>query len=164
MPFRRVTALGALAATMGLGLATAGGGAAQQPSKTALFAHLRGANEVDARGRRGAGDGDGRGAFAAVVKNGRHFCFSLTVTAIGTPVGAHIHRGRAGRNGPIVVAFTHPTAGDPGISGGCGDIDPAVLRAIRRRPGNYYVNVHTRGRPGGSIRGQLFKATSRQDR
>jgi hypothetical protein len=36
-------------------------------------------------------------------------------------------------------------------------VDDAVLSAILRRPGRYYVNVHTAAFGGGAVRGQLFR-------
>jgi hypothetical protein len=38
---------------------------------------------------------------------------------------------------------------------GCVDVDRDLLNAIRKRPEQYYVNVHTREFPEGAVRGQL---------
>jgi hypothetical protein len=120
----------------------------------ALFAVLTGRNEVDANGRRGAGDPDGRGSFTAIV-DGDQLCFGITVTNLDQPAAAHIHKARRNQNGPIVVPLTQPTDGDPGASSGCVDVDPAVAQAILKNPHKYYANVHTAAFPDGAVRGQL---------
>jgi hypothetical protein len=40
-------------------------------------------------------------------------------------------------------------------SSSCHDVEPALSRAILRRPNDFYVNVHTTEFPGGAIREQL---------
>ena len=55
------------------------------------------------------------------------------------------------------MPLEHPGEGDPGASAGCVTVDDPVLDAILRRPGRYYVNVHTAAFGGGAIRGQLFR-------
>jgi hypothetical protein len=122
----------------------------------ALFAVLTGRNEVDADGRRGAGDPDGRGSFTAIV-DGDQLCFGITVKNLDPPVAAHIHKGRPNRNGPVVVPLTQPSSGDPGASSGCVTVEAALARAILRHPRQYYANIHTGPFPGGAVRGQLFR-------
>jgi hypothetical protein len=114
-----------------------------------LHADLNGQNEV------GPGDRNGGGSFAAVIDE-NELCYGLAVRDIQDPIFAHIHRGRAGTNGDIVVTLRHPRNGDPGASSGCVTLRPELRRSIRRRPSRFYVNVHTRRYPDGAIRGQLF--------
>ncbi|MBD0282161.1 MAG: CHRD domain-containing protein [Thermoleophilaceae bacterium] len=120
-----------------------------------LFAALNGQNEISEEGRRGVGDRNGGGSFSAVIK-GRQLCYGLAVRDIEEPIAAHIHRGGRNVNGPIVVTLRHPQTGDPGASSACTALRSALIRAIRRRPGRYYVNVHNDDFPNGAIRGQLF--------
>jgi hypothetical protein len=127
-------------------------------SDAPLFASPRGQNEIpDA-------DPDGRGGFTAII-DGNQFCYGLTVTNLdhppGTPpvlTGAHIHRGNAGENGPVVIGLTPPAPGDPGTSSDCVTADPALLQENARRPAQFYVNVHTSAFPGGAIRDQLTRS------
>ena len=114
-----------------------------------LFAALSGANEVP------DGDRNGGGSFTAVIK-GRQMCFGLAVKNIDDPVAAHIHKGRKGVNGDIVVTLVPPEDGDPGASSGCTTLTRKLVRAIRKNPRRYYVNVHTEDFPDGAVRGQLF--------
>ena len=124
-------------------------------AKKPLFAALNGQNEIGEDGRRGAGDRNGGGSFSAVIK-GDELCYGLAVRDIRDPVAAHIHRGRRNQNGPIVVPLTHPESGNPGASSDWAELSSSLIRAIRRNPGRYYVNVHTSDFPDGAIRGQLF--------
>jgi hypothetical protein len=130
------------------------GGARRELGRTFTTA-LSGAQECSGTGACGVGDTDGAGN--AVVRfraEEAQVCFRITVQNIGLPsVGAHIHRGAAGANGPIVVGFRAPDAS--GSSSGCVTADRAVMDAILAGPTGYYVNVHTTDFPGGAIRGQL---------
>ena len=120
------------------------------PSDSPLFASPTGQREIpDA-------DPDGRGGFTAII-DGNQFCYGLTVTNIDPPTGAHIHRGNAGENGPVVIPLTPPSSGDPGASSECTTADPALLAEIARRPAQFYVNVHTGTFPGGAVRDQLTR-------
>jgi hypothetical protein len=122
----------------------------------ALFAVLKGRNEVDANGRRGAGDPDGRGSFTAIV-DGDQLCFGITVTNLDAPTAAHIHLGRSNVNGGVVVPLTQPATGDPGASSGCVTVATTLAQAILKNPHKYYANVHTAAFPNGAARGQLSR-------
>ncbi len=126
---------------------------------TPFVARLLGANEVP------AADPDGVGGAAVTFDilnsvdpvGGAQACWDLSYANItGTPAAAHIHRGLAGANGPVVVPLFTATAPLGASSGtGCIDIAPALATEIMTTPSNFYVNVHTTDFPGGSIRGQL---------
>jgi hypothetical protein len=134
-----VAAVGLLAVTL-IGVVGAGAqGGGQQASSKALFAVLTGAKEPD------GGDPNGRGSFTAIVDKN-----------IEDPGAAHIHRGRSGVAGDIVVPLQQPSSGDPGASSECIRVQRSVAQAILANPNRYYVNVHTAGLPDGAIRGQLF--------
>lgn len=83
--------------------------------------------------------------------------------APGSVVGAHIHEGVAGVNGPIRVD-TGITAANPGaIVNGTFSVSrtvtstPAIIQAIIANPAGWYFNVHTILNPGGAVRGQLVR-------
>lgn len=113
----------------------------------ALSAALTGDAEVQ------PGDPDGFG-FARVTLDLTTFqlCYQLSAANVGTPVAAHIHRGAAGTNGPVVVPFEAPSTG---MSRGCVAVTPNLAVAIAADPAGYYVNVHTAEYPAGAVRGQL---------
>jgi len=120
-----------------------------------LFAVLDGGNEISPEGKALAGDPDGFGSATVLLAGPRKICYGLTVASIGTPVGAHIHVGRAGENGPVVVPLVNPAKGAAGASSGCVRVDRELVKAIHAHPKNYYVNVHTEAFPAGAVRGQL---------
>jgi hypothetical protein len=149
---RRQMTLGAITA-VGLVLGVAAPVGAQGADR-AFFAVLTGAKEVDVTGAHN-GDPNGRGSFSATL-DGRRLCYGLTVKNINDPVAAHIHRGGKDVAGPVVQPLEQPSTGDPGASSACVRLSRSLTRALKRSPGNFYVNVHTADLPNGAIRGQLF--------
>ena len=105
-------------------------------------------------------------AFRLVVQNG------VGVTA------SHLHCGRAGQNGPIVVALSAPnaegqdvngvlaegTATNANIAETASDCEALIGRPIRNiaaltsaaAEGLIYANVHTVNNPAGELRGQVI--------
>jgi CHRD domain len=140
-------AAGVLAVAL-IGVVGAGAQGGGQESK-ALLAVLTGAKEPE------GGDPNGRGSFTAIV-DGNRLCYGLTNRNIEDPAAAHIHRGRSGVAGDIVVPLEQPSSGDPGASSDCVRVARSASRAILQNPNRYYVNVHTAGFPDGAIRGQLL--------
>ena len=144
--------LGAVAALAVAGVAAAQGDRSSDP----LFAVLDGGYEVSTEGNMaGAGDKDGFGSATVLIKGNRQICFGMTVASISQPVAAHIHRGRAGENGPVVIPLLQPKRGDADASSGCVRASRALVADIQAHPKGYYVNVHTKDFPAGAIRGQL---------
>jgi CHRD domain len=133
------------------GLLVLGAAATASAQDAQLFAVLSGGNEVSASGQAAAGDPDGTGSATVNVVAADQLCFAILVNNIDPPTFAHIHQGRAGVNGPIVVNLSPPN------SAGCvPGLDPALVEGIRRTPSEFYVNVHTGPFPAGAVRGQLF--------
>jgi aldose sugar dehydrogenase len=118
-----------------------------------LKATLTGQAEVP-----GPGDPDGNGAANVLLnREANQICFSIVVSDIELPAAAaHIHTGKAGVAGPVVVPLTPPD--ESGVSSGCvSEVDPALIEAIIAKPASYYVNVHTTDFAAGAVRGQLSK-------
>jgi hypothetical protein len=135
--------IGLAAATLPASVAVAGDGG--RPFAT----DLTGAQEVN------GGDPDGTGTAALRVNVGqRRICYRLSVDGLDPVVGAHIHLGPAGVNGPIVVELAAPVTGS---SADCAVVDRDLARDIVRNPENYYVNVHTTAFQNGAVRGQLSR-------
>lgn len=102
-----------------------------------------------------AGDPDGSGTATFTLNSGQGtIAYTLTVRNIDAATAAHIHIAPAGSAGPVVVGLTAPTNG---TSSGVAQVDREVIKAIRKNPSAYYVNVHNATYPGGAVRGQLSK-------
>lgn len=95
------------------------------------------------------GDRDGSGT-AEIKITGRRVCWEIKVSRVQTIMAAHIHKGRPGVAGPVVVPF-----GKVFKAKGCTTTTAAIAAAIQRTPSAYYVNVHNAKFPGGALRGQL---------
>jgi ribosomal protein L24E len=99
------------------------------------------------------GDTDASG-FANLDFTDDEVCWNIKVNNLDTPAtAAHIHRGNAGVNGPVVITLKTPDAN--GTSAGCADLDPALAKEILANPQGFYVNVHNAGFTNGAARGQL---------
>jgi CHRD domain len=115
---------------------------------SALEANMTGKKEVP-------GDGDRNGKGSAEVEVFRSkVCYTLTVERIRPATAAHIHEGRRGVAGGIVVELKPPRDGS---SRGCEDISRALSRDLREHPRAFYVNVHNNQFPDGAVRGQLHR-------
>ena len=118
-----------------------------------LKAELTGAAEVP-----GPGDEDGAGTARLRLNQGqRRICYTITVTGIEPAVAAHIHAGDATVAGPIVVTLVPPDAVTGTVQACATGVERSLIKAIRKHPADYYVNVHTVDFPAGAIRGQLAK-------
>jgi hypothetical protein len=80
----------------------------------------------------------------------RQACWTISVKGTGTPFSAHVHRGRPGKNGPVVIPL-----GDRWARKGCVVVPARSIAAVAASPKSYYVDVHTRAFVNGAIRGQL---------
>ncbi len=118
-------------------------------AKVEFKAKLKGTNEVE------NGDPDGTGR-AEVTTNRKKekVCSTITYEDIADPVAAHIHEGRKGENGDIVVTL-QPGSFESGAERCEKDVAKSLIKDIEANPRHYYVNVHTGEHPNGAIRGQL---------
>jgi hypothetical protein len=111
---------------------------------TILHLQLKGTSEPSASGT----------AVLRIRKNAGLICYRLQVQNVTLPTAAaHIHKGAAGVNGPVVVPFNAP--GGNGTSSGCATASASLIDDILANPAGYYVNVHTKEHPAGAIRAQL---------
>jgi len=121
-----------------------------KPTMT-LTAHLAGKSEVGAPGPK-----SGTGTATIKIYMPSKLCYNLSVSGFKLPaLAAHIHAGKAGVNGSIVVPFpTPPNA--TGKASGCVTVKAKTLHSIAHHSSSYYVNVHTAAYPGGAVRGQIM--------
>ncbi len=107
-------------------------------------------------------------------KGGTALHYKLTVSNIEDASMAHIHLAPPGKDGPP-AAWLYPPGPPPVIKAGKfegtlaeGDIKAeSLLGDLKGKPlsaligkidaGEAYVNVHTKGKPGGEVRGQIRK-------
>jgi CHRD domain len=126
------------------------------PASAAPLAHL----EAELTGEQevpGPGDPNGRGEAEVKVFQAK-VCYELTFKRIKPATAAHIHIGRRGVAGPVVVPlFERPNNPVERRISGCVDIDSSLSKALREHPARYYVNVHNKPFPDGAIRGQLHR-------
>jgi hypothetical protein len=102
--------------------------------------------------------------------------FKVNVTDMQGVTQAHIHIGKVGENGPVVVTLYKSDTPQP-INGklAYGNITANLLEgpmkgkqlsdlATTMSNGSTYVNVHTEKHPNGEIRGQIMMANSTSDK
>ncbi len=119
---------------------------ASHTSTLKFEAYLLGKSEVKPGGAPG-----GKGT-ANLTITGTKVCWKFSaIKGITKVTASHIHIGKAGVSGNVVVAFF---AGPLKLTG-CAASTAAVVKAIAANPKGYYVNIHTVKYPAGAIRGQL---------
>jgi hypothetical protein len=125
-----------------------------------LFAVGSGKQEVPVAGGSAVGDRDGRSIGFVWAKGGR-VDFSLRWSRIAPPTLGHIHQGKAGVNGAVVVDLFSAKDGLPatinGVAGTAKGLDRKLTNDIARNPRGFYTNLHTAEFPGGAVRGQLSR-------
>ena len=121
--------------------------AGEQAMSPVVSAKLKGANEVGVKG-----DPNGTGFVVVTFKAAKGTaCWKFKgVKGIAAPNAAHIHKGRKGVAGGVVIPF-----GAAYKASGCVKASKKVIEAIETNPNRYYVNIHNAKYPGGALRGQL---------
>ena len=129
-----------------------------------FFAILRGRNEVPPVRTNAQGE-----VVFKVSDCGRRVLFKMALEDINNVTVAHIHLGKEGENGPVVVTLFGPLKKAVSIEDAifkgvitrddlegplAGRSLAALLREMNRK--NTYVNVHTVQNPIGEIRGQVY--------
>jgi hypothetical protein len=118
-----------------------------------LAAFMTGAQEVPANS--GDPNGSGVALFDLKPQMGR-VCYVIWVHDIdGAVTGAHIHVGRSGHEGPVVVDLMPPIHG---ASVGCSRIGRRLAFQLWFDSTRFYVNIHSTAYPDGAIRGQLYRS------
>ena len=147
---RTLVVLAALAATL---VFTGTANAAVQR----FSANLTGAQEEP-----DPGDTNGSGSASIRMDRAkRTVCFTIRVRNIGRVVAGHIHRGRRGVAGGIEVTLIDESSTRTRFTGCAEDVERGLISEMQRRPGGFYVNVHSEEFPAGAVRGQLKKVRRR---
>lgn len=69
--------------------------------------------------------------------------------------GAHLHRGKVGTSGDVLVDLSGSVQQNGWIRGSTTNVTLALIKAMLE--GQVYLNVHTRNNPNGEIRGQVWR-------
>ena len=113
-----------------------------------LTATLKGSNEVP-----GPGDPNGIGHVTIRLEPAAgKVCAHATWKRLSATNGAHIHKGRPGVSGPVIVDLTTAVTGGSHCRS---NVPTTVIHKIAAHPGRYYFNIHTSQYIAGAIRGQL---------
>ncbi|HSP03261.1 MAG TPA: CHRD domain-containing protein [Acidimicrobiales bacterium] len=106
----------------------------------------------------GPGDPTGNGRFEAELVDGT-LCVDMRITDLDASVTeAHLHSGRVGEDGPVLVDIGPPTSTDDGAGTWddvCTGVDDDVIADLAAAPELAYVDVHSATFPDGAVRGQL---------
>ncbi|WP_207915500.1 CHRD domain-containing protein [Micromonospora sp. 15K316] len=119
-------------------------------------AFLSGDQEVPAVGEPAVGDPAGRGV-GFVKARGTRVDYSFAWVGV-TPTFGHLHKGRFGSDGPVVMPLFGTAVPDTivALSGTVTGVGEALVEDLAEHPSDYYANLHTAEFPGGAVRGQLF--------
>ncbi|MEU9317361.1 CHRD domain-containing protein [Streptomyces sp. NPDC048295] len=136
----------------GARVSTAAAEAARAPA-VSLIARLTGDEGV----RKKDGPAEDGKAVALIKVKGDRVTFALTWNGIGRPARAHLHQGRAGRDGGV-KAELFGTAMPASVNSAAGQTSmssAALARRLRTDPGGFYIDLHSEESPGRGVRGQL---------
>ncbi len=107
-------------------------------------------------------------------EDGTTLHYKITASNIENLTMSHIHLGPPGKDGPV-AAWLYPSGPPPTMKDGMfegtlaeGDIKAENLQGdLKGKPlsaliekldaGEAYANIHTKGKPGGEVRGQIMK-------
>jgi hypothetical protein len=140
---KKLAALG-----LALGLIAIGAASAAPKETYKLKATLNAGQEVPKQTFKVAG---ATGRFTATMTENGKITWKLTYkTMSGAVMAAHIHLGKVGKAGPVVVPLCGPCHSG---QTGSGQATAAQVKAIEAH--GAYVNLHTAKNPAGEIRGQV---------
>ena len=143
-PIKLIAVFAALAIAC---VALAGGAGAASTAGSPVSAKLNVKAEVPA-----PKGGKGTGTFSGTL-NGSKLTWKLTWGTLSGPANAaHIHLGKVGKAGNVVVPLCAAATCKSGVHGTV-TLKAAVLKALKA--GGTYVNIHTAKNAAGEIRGQV---------
>lgn len=117
-------------------------------STTSLTASGTGAQEVPA-----ASAADSMAATVDIDPQTGTLTYMVSFQGSEPAVASHIHKGKAGVSGPVVVPLDEAVVNADGTA--TIKIDKTLAAAILADPSAYYLNVHTASHQSGAARGQL---------
>ena len=121
---------------------------------TGITGHMVGSNVVNAAG----GDPDGSANVTLRVNRVKQrVCFSISYKKLERKVtGAFIHKGSAGEVGRPIITLFKGSLHSP-VSGCVHDLRKRIVKRLKQKPSQHYVDIDTENYPNGAIRGQLTR-------
>lgn len=114
---------------------------------------LSGAEEV-CQGDTCGGEGTGT-AQVEINSDENQICYEISLEGVENVRAAHIHSGKSGEAGAVLVSLEYPEGEDQGADKCVDGVSESDLEDIAEEPANFYVNVHSEQYPDGAVRGQL---------
>jgi hypothetical protein len=169
-----LSGIGFIAAILAIGLITDANSAspalAQQQQKN-LNTKLVGTNEVPPVNTKATGS-----AKFTLSTDRKSLDYVLNVTNMSGIVGAHIHSGKQGQNGPVIAGLFNPSMTGPPTGKANGVLSKGIIISsnlqgplagkqisdlvnLMNSQGTY-VNIHTQQNKNGEIRGQISSVVS----
>ena len=147
---RKILTVGAVLSVLSVG-ATAAVASAAPTSKTFVI-NAVGSNEM--------GKGDSMsGAYAKgtiTVNTLKHdVCYEITTHDLKNITMSHIHLGKKGVEGNVVVTLNVMDFNLKAMGHACVTVPARTAKQIFANPTGYYFNVHTKQYPNGAVRAQL---------
>jgi hypothetical protein len=103
--------------------------------------------------------------------DGKSLDYKLDLTKMNSVMGAHIHSGKQGQNGPVIAGLFNPSMSGPPTGTINGQLKKGTLTSADLsgplagkqisdlvnmiKSGGAYVNVHTTQNQNGEVRGQI---------
>ena len=121
---------------------------------TGISAQLTGANVVNSNG----GDPDGSAKVTLRVNRVKQrVCYKIKYRKLEAQVtGAFLHKGSSGQIARPVFALFKGDIASP-VHGCVHDVRKRIVRRLKRKPSQHYVDIDTRNFPNGAVRGQLTR-------
>jgi len=143
---------GASALLIGIGLGAGAAAATASPTSKTFVVKATGAGVAGGMGTKTAGYAKGTFAVNSVTDT---ICYRITDHGLGVVQAAHIHAGKKGIDGGVVVTLNVKSFNAMSMSPTCVKVTNAVAKSILKFPTLYYFNVHTAAFPNGAVRAQL---------
>ena len=132
---------------------------------------LSGSNEVPVVNTAGTGV-----AIFQLSADGKSLNYQLKLTKMNSVMGAHIHRGKQGENGPVVAGLFNAAMSGPPTGAVNGQLSKGTITSADLKgplagqqisdlvnllkTDGAYINVHTSQNQNGEIRGQVSSGTN----
>jgi hypothetical protein len=119
---------------------------------TGISSNMTGSQVVNPNG----GDPNGSARLKLRVnRTKQRLCFTLRTSGLSKVTGAFIHKGAAGQIARPIITLFNTKESSSTIKGCEHNIRSRLIRRLKRKPGQHYADVTTKGYPDGAVRGQL---------